>query len=235
MAGHRERAPLATVDQEPSRPTLVRAVGDHIRTMIFEQRVRPGQRLVTEAIAADLGVSRAPVREALRQLDGGGLVEVRERRGAAVVGFDRSTSGELVELIEVRRHLEPWAAAEAARHRDTLDIDRIDAALAAGGAAIRAGDLAGAGRAHHELLQAVAQASHNRTLVDTLSPLHNRTAIAFSLVARETVPDGWPTHHAVRDAIAGSDSRSARRLTRAHLDDIAVAVRASESVWMNQG
>lgn len=214
-----------------TKASLVSLVTDHVRDMIFEQRVHPGQRLVTEAIAEELGVSRVPVREALRQLDGSGLVEIRDRRGAVVVTFDQTSGEELIELLRVRRELEPWAAAEAARHRQSEHLARLDAALDAGTAAAGRGNAAAAGRAHHLVLQSVALAARNQVLLDTLTPLQNRTAIAFSLVAHETLPDGWPAHGRVRDAIERRDARAARRETRAHLDDVIRAIERCPSVW----
>lgn len=186
---------------------------------------------MAEAIADELGISRVPVREALRQLDGSGLVEVRPRRGAAVVSFDLTSNDDLVALLRVRRELESWAAAEAARHRRHEDLDRIDRALGSGAASVASGDLAAVGRAHHDLVQAVARAAGNRHLLEALTPLHNRTTVAFSLVAGDTLPDGWAAHRRIRDAIAVHDARAARRETRAHLDEVLRAVGRSSPIW----
>lgn len=223
-----------SVDHEPTartKPTLATMVEEHLRDLVFRGALRPGQRLVNERIASELGISREPVREALRQLDGTGLVQIRERRGAVIAEFDWSSVDELVDLLRVRRALEPWVAAEAARRRRPEDLAAIDAALTAGGAALVAGDRGGAGRAHHEVLQAIARAAHNRPLIDAVTPLHNRTALAFSLVADRTIPDGWPAHHDVRDAIVAGDGAMAARVLRGHLDDVTRAVRRHPTVW----
>ena len=130
MAGARNRSEVNADADSVARATITTAVSDHVRALIFDRRVLPGQRLVAEAIAEELGVSRVPVREALRQLDGSGLVEVRPRRGATVVSFDLSSNADLLALLQVRRELESWAAAEAARrHRDD-DIGPIETAPA---------------------------------------------------------------------------------------------------------
>lgn len=231
MAGARNRSEVNADADSVTRATITTAVSDHVRALIFDHRVLPGQRLVAEAIAEELGVSRVPVREALRQLDGSGLVEVRPRRGATVVSFDLSSNDDLLALLQVRRELESWAAAEAARrHRDD-DIGPIDRALEAGAVAVSSADLASVGRAHHDLVQAVARASRNRHLLDAVTPLHNRTTVAFSLVANDTLPDGWPAHRRIRDAIVARDARSARRETRSHLDEVMRAVGHRRSVW----
>ena len=222
---------MSTEPDPVTRATITTAVSEHVRGLIFDRRVVPGQRLVAEAIAEELGVSRVPVREALRQLDGSGLVEVRPRRGATVVSFDLSSNDDLLALLQVRRELEAWAAAEAARRHHDDDIGRIDRALETGAAAVSSTDLAAIGRAHHDLVQAVARAAHNRHLLDALTPLHNRTTVAFSLVASETLPDGWPAHRRIRDAIVARDARSARRETRSHLDEVMRAIGHRRSIW----
>lgn len=214
-----------------TKPTLARLVEDHLRDLVFRGELRPGQRLVNERIATELGISREPVREALRQLDGTGLVQIRERRGAIIAEFDCTSTDELVDLLRVRRALDPWVAGEAARRHRPEDVAAIDRALAAGSAALAADDHAGAGRAHHDVLQSIARAAHNRPLLDAVTPLHNRTALAFSLVAVHTLPDGWPAHRQVRDAIVAGDGRGAGRVLRAHLDAVASAVRRAPAVW----
>lgn len=214
-----------------AKVTVTAAVTEHVRSLILDRRVQPGERLVAEAIAEELGVSRVPVREALRQLDGSGLVEVRPRRGATVVSFDLSTNDDLLALLQVRRELEAWAAGEAARAHDDEDLAAIDGALEAGARALAASELVAAGRAHHDLVQAVARAAHNRHLLDAVTPLHNRTTVAFSLVAVDTLPDGWAAHRRIRHAIAARDPRRARHEVRAHLDEVVREIRRGGLVW----
>ena len=214
---------------------MVSEVAERISSMILSGQLRSGDRLKSDEIASRLGVSRVPVREALRLMDGGGLVEVRPRRGAIVVTFDMDGPNDLLDIIRVRRELEPWAASMAALHRGPSDLLAIDAALAEGAAAIERGDRVAVGGAHHALLQATARAAGNRMLFDTLTPLHNRSVVAFGLVTVEDLPDGWTTHRLVRDAIERSDARSARRLTRQHLDDVISVLRRLPTPWRHTG
>src|SRR5271156_1650769 len=74
-----------------------------LRQAILSGRLKPGERLVEGRLADELGVSRNPVREAIRALASEGLIEVTARRGAAVASL---TAQEAEELLEVRATLE---------------------------------------------------------------------------------------------------------------------------------
>jgi DNA-binding transcriptional regulator YhcF (GntR family) len=91
---------------------LREAVTDALRKAILSKRLKPGERLVEEQLAAELEVSRNPVREALRVLESEGLVEISPRRGASVTQLSEE---EARELVEVRAALEGLCARLAAR------------------------------------------------------------------------------------------------------------------------
>ena len=67
--------------------SLGQRVADELRRAILARRHKPGERLVEESLSAELGVSRIPIREALRVLAAEGLVEMQPRRGASVANF----------------------------------------------------------------------------------------------------------------------------------------------------
>jgi DNA-binding GntR family transcriptional regulator len=98
-------------------------VRDLLEEAILGGELKPGERLRAEALAQRYGTSRTPIREALLQLEGQGLVEVEPNRGAVVRAFDRD---DVLDLYEVRALLEPAAAARAARRISAADIDRLD-------------------------------------------------------------------------------------------------------------
>lgn len=95
---------------------------DRIRERILCGDLRPGFVLSESALAKDLGVSRTPVGEALRELAAIGLVEQVPRYGTVVRRIDR---GEIVELYEVREALEPYAVALAVKRIASEDIERL--------------------------------------------------------------------------------------------------------------
>src|SRR6202048_2452670 len=112
-----------------------------LRQAILSGRLKPGERLIEGRLADELGVSRNPVREAIRALASEGLIEVTARRGAAVATM---TEHEARETIELRALLEGQNARLAARRQDKEIIKRIETALNKGSAAV-------AGRRFHPL------------------------------------------------------------------------------------
>ena len=137
MMDERERPDVATSPVEPSpgqrsggvHAPLSDVVADKLRHGIASGRYKPGERLVEERLAAELGVSRNPVREAIRSLASEGLIEVTPRRGAVVMSLDRDDAW---EMIEVRAALEGLNARLAARRRPAHLIDQLKAVLEQG-------------------------------------------------------------------------------------------------------
>ena len=99
--------------------TLRESVAGEIRRMIMDGQLAPGERLFEDRLAEQLGVSRNPVREAIRALEGSGLVEVRPRRGAYVSQLDPHQA---TQLLELRAVIESYAARLAARNRTHADL-----------------------------------------------------------------------------------------------------------------
>lgn len=88
------------------RPSLADQARDQIRHAIFEGRIKPEEKLTIERIASDLGISRTPVREALKALEADGVLRILPRRGAVVERFDRQ---QLHERYTIRALLEGFA------------------------------------------------------------------------------------------------------------------------------
>jgi len=91
------------------------AVAEHITGLLLEGKLRGGDRLEVEAFAAELGVSRAPVREALAQLERDGLVTQSFHKRPFVSQFDAATVTQAFELYAL---LNGWASGQAAARRD---------------------------------------------------------------------------------------------------------------------
>jgi DNA-binding GntR family transcriptional regulator len=99
-----------------------RAVGA-IRDEILAGRFAPGERLAETDLAALLGMSRTPVRDALRRLAAEGLVELASNKGARVIAW---TPQELDHVFRLRAHLEGFATGEAARLATAEQLDELD-------------------------------------------------------------------------------------------------------------
>ena len=95
----------------------------HIRSKMIEGDLEPGSQVSELALAREIGISRTPVREALRQLQHEGLVQAVPRFGTVVRVPDRR---ELEELYEMREALESFAAARAAERIDTSDLAALE-------------------------------------------------------------------------------------------------------------
>ncbi|HXT34391.1 MAG TPA: GntR family transcriptional regulator [Chloroflexota bacterium] len=102
-------------------------VADVLREAILTGVLPPGQPVRQEEVAARFGLSRSPIREALRQLEGEGLVKLYPNRGAVVVGV---TLGELRELVEIRVSLETLAIRLALPLLTDRDLRRLDEIIA---------------------------------------------------------------------------------------------------------
>lgn len=101
---------------------------DYVRKRILSGEYRPGMALMTNALAPEIGVSRTPIRDALRQLEADGLVIIQARAGARVKQMDLK---EFREMCELRLALESHAAGLAARQRTETDLQEIGFALEA--------------------------------------------------------------------------------------------------------
>jgi DNA-binding GntR family transcriptional regulator len=130
------RSKLSAVQRPPARETAqhtLRAVFDktqspveqaynHILHSILSGELAPGMRVPAEAVADTLGISRMPVRDALRRLEGDGAVTIFTNRGASVAQFSRD---EIVQLIEMRGALEGLAARLALPNIGTNEIEEL--------------------------------------------------------------------------------------------------------------
>lgn len=101
---------------------------DYLRKRILSGEYPPGMALMTNALAPEIGVSRTPIRDALRQLEKDGLVTIQAHAGARVKQMDLK---EFREMCELRLALESHAAGLAARQRTEEDLQEIRFALEA--------------------------------------------------------------------------------------------------------
>ena len=109
------------------RPTTLRQQAYlHLRESLLSGELRAGTQLSEPGLAKQLGMSRTPVREALRQMENEGLLDYAPRFGATVRVPDRD---ELGEMYKVREALESYAAAEAAQRIGLPDLQKLDDAF----------------------------------------------------------------------------------------------------------
>ncbi len=190
---------------------------DAYRRLVLEIRLgqlRPGDRLLETELAQRLGISRTPVREAIRQLEAEGLVVHVPRVGAAVRSLE---PGEVTELYEMRGVLEGTAARLAARAGSSVELDdlaTINAEMAAA-----QGDPARMYELNRQFHAALLNAARNRYLARSVAGLQKTllllgpTTLEESDRARNAVEE----HEAVLTALRARDEQGAEAAMRAHV------------------
>jgi DNA-binding GntR family transcriptional regulator len=202
--------------------TLVRTmsaqVAARIREKILTGAYAPGSPLLQDSIAAELGVSKIPVREALVSLRAEGLVDLFAHRGFQVRPL---SAAEVEEVLQLRLQLEPEAVATGARQALPEDrqtargcLDQLNASLAAE-QLMNAGDL---NRAFH---LALVVPRLQPVTFEMLTRLHT---LSQRYVRIHLVPDGRVRrarreHEALYEAWVARKSNEARRLTRQHIEE----------------
>ena len=194
--------------------TLRELVADAILERILRGDLPPGTRLYEDKLAAELGVSRNPVRESIRALEATGLIEVIPRKGAYVVEIDRT---DLVHLLGVRAVLEAYAAELAATNCTEECIEALDSAIAEGLQASRRDDLVRAAECHRDFHLTIESASGNPYIAQTAGPLRNRTELVFSMLSDHRSMLSWEEHERIRDAIASGEPELARARATEHM------------------
>ncbi|MGX1880349.1 GntR family transcriptional regulator [Streptomyces sp. NPDC055287] len=194
------------------------AIRDDIVSGVFAR----GSRLTEELLARRYGVSRVPVREALRTLESEGFVTTRRHAGACVA---EPTEQEAADLLEVRTLLEPLGAARAAQRRTEAHLKVLRGLVRLGQERARRGegeDLRSLGSWFHETL---AQASGSPGLTALLTQLRHKIAWMYAVEQPARPAESWAEHGAIVDAVARGDAERARALTALHAERAVAAHR----------
>lgn len=197
---------------------LQERVTDELRRMITEGELLPGAALSEVTLAATFGISRTPVREALKQLQTEGLVEIRPRVGTFVATPSRR---DINELFEMKQLLEGAAARLMAARGDVPELRALQANVRASDQAVAAGDTdryAELVHQFHELLISGCDngklAAHYRTLMNQLA--YNRL-VRTSLSQPGRASKSESEHQQVVDLILAKDGDGAERHMRNHV------------------
>ena len=189
-----------------------------IRERITSGSLPRGARVHQEDLAEELGVSRTPVREALRRLAAEGLVEMRTNRGARVADVDQH--GMRVSY-EARTVIEPGAARLAAGQQLEDPLARMRAAVAAQRRSLR--NVQRSFEANREFHLALAAASGNEFLSQFAERLWvariGETIYERQVQTQERMLLDVREHEQILEAIEAGDGRRAESLTRRHLAD----------------
>ena len=193
---------------------LRHAVLEEIRRRIIAGAYSPGQRVFEDQIAADLDVSRNPVREALQALAGEGFIDLEPRRGARVAVVSQSRAG---ELFEVREVLEGLVASLAATRCTTAEVAAMRAVVEEGFEAAERGNLATLPALNTRFHTLLAASARNAMLAETIEHLRHLIEWIYSQRIAQRAPRSWLEHSRIVDAIASGDANTAERVARAHI------------------
>ncbi len=196
--------------------TLPAKAVDALRQMILDGELAPGARLSERALGERLGVSRTPLREALRMLASEGLVRHEPNRGAVVAPLDRADIEATFELLAA---LEGLAGELAAQRIDAAQLAEIKALHFEMRAHHARGDRAAYFRANQDIHRHIAAAANNPVLVETFERLNAR--VKRVRYAANLTPERWTKaveeHERMIAALDARDSAALRTILEAHL------------------
>jgi DNA-binding GntR family transcriptional regulator len=202
------------------QPDLAERVHDTLLESICTGALTPGERVTQEGLAAQFGVSRQPVLQALMLLKRQGFIVDAGRKGVMVAPLD---ADQVRQLYEVRAALDGAAARAAAARMDESLAARGAALLAAGQAAIAAGDTGRLIAADVDFHLFIYEASGNPLFGQTAAPhwRHLRRVMGAVLRDRASYQTVWDEHAAILRALVARDGARAEALVRAHAADAA--------------
>lgn len=200
--------------------SLTDTVYEQLKGQILRVERAPGDVIFEAELAAQFGVSKTPVREALRLLAQTGWVVVLPRKGYIVRPVELS---DVRDIFAIRRMFEPPLAAEAARGATPAQLDELDALLSQQAAAgDNLEDALGAARLFHLALAGIVGSrrvtSILEDLVDEVRRLHH---LLPSVESHITSAEELEAHGHLVNALRSGDADTARDLMQAHLNEVA--------------
>lgn len=221
-------AALAPGVRPPAIPKVARqrlhdSVVAHLRQLIVESILAPGTKLNERELCETMGISRTPLREALKVLEVEGLIEISPNRGASVYRMTRQEVWETFEFVSGLEAMAGELACARITQEEVDDIKRLHAAMLACKAD---GDLPGYYRDNQAIHNRIAEATHNSVLLKTYLSMNRRLQ---SLRLKSNIPPGkWDQavgeHQQMIDALDARDGKRLGQLLTLHLLEKRAAV-----------
>jgi DNA-binding GntR family transcriptional regulator len=198
-------------------PKRVEQVYDAILAEVADGRLPPGERIIQEQIAQELGVSRQPVQQALLLLRKQGVLHDAPGRGLIVAPIDPD---HLQQMYEVRGVMEGLAARKAAERNAARARREGSALIDAGRRAVRAGSIAGLIAADMAFHDFVYELSGNRLIAPAMRAhwVDVQRAMGEAFVRDQQPRDIWDQHEAILRLIAAGDGAAAEAAAREHIE-----------------
>jgi DNA-binding GntR family transcriptional regulator len=197
-----------------SHVPLRNLVATEMRRLILDGTLRPGERLIEDRLAEQLGVSRNPIREAIRMLEAEGFLDVTARRGSFVAVL---SAQQAADLFEVRLAVEPLGARLAAGHSNQAHISRMKEILADVQGSPGRFDLDMLAALHTELHSLIFEMTGNGYLTAIAIPMVKRGQWLLRQNAPLGNPEAWSEHHWLISAIEAGDAELAETAARHHV------------------
>jgi len=216
LSGRPGKIALVVGGRPVGRSSLHERIAERLREMIVERRLAPGEAISEAAFCGTLGVSRTPLREALKLLAAEDLVELRPNRSPRVSPM---VPAEIVSLFEAVAGIERICVELAAARIEEADLARLTALQTRLEGLHSQGDLAAYFRVNQQIHGTLVAASRNEVLVGTHRRLLARATRArfFALSSRTRWDDSVEEHRAVLDALAAGQAEEAGRLMGHHV------------------
>jgi DNA-binding GntR family transcriptional regulator len=217
---------MATGDLPILRETLHEKVVAKLRDLIVEGELAAGSRIAERELCERLGVSRTPLREALKVLASEGLVELLPNRGARVV---EPTEADIENMFQVMGALEALSGALACRRITEAELAEISALHYQMLAHYARRQLPDYFRLNQAIHEAIMEAARNPVLKATYLGLSTRIRRAryVANMSEERWAAAVAEHEALLKALVARDGEAAARILKAHLDNKSEAVRSS--------
>lgn len=214
MTDQRRLVPITLDGYKPLRDIVF----ETLREAIINQTLKPGERLMEIQLAEEMGVSRTPVREAIRKLELEGLVVMVPRKGAYVAGISMK---DIHEVYELRSALEALAASLAAVRISDEELEEMERQMVKEAKETQENNLQGIvsiDTTFHDLLY---QAAHNQRLVQFINilqeQLHRFRAATLSRPGRSKY--ALEEHKKIVEALANRDAELASKLAIEHIEN----------------
>ncbi len=223
-----------------SRGTLAEQVTENLLSYIESQHLKPGDLLPSEtSLSASFGVSRPVIREALKNLEGKGFIEIVNGKGALVKPIDSDPlrlffqramqleRGSIIELMEVRKGIEVEAAVLAATRRQPRDLEAIEQIVNEMRQNMH--DFEAYTRLDVEYHLMIAKASHNDMMVYLVESIREalKNTISAGLRSRNSEDQLQAlqnTHETLYQTLAHKDVEAARLTMIKHFDEAIAAM-----------
>jgi len=212
-----ERKPLLPIKLDSYKP-LRELVFETLREAIIEGELPPGERLMEVQVAEELGVSRTPVREAIRKLELEGLVAMIPRKGAYVSGLSMK---DLIEVFEIRGALEGVASALSAERATEEELEALERHLVKTAELIEKKDFHAVVDVDTDFHSLLYETSRNTRLAQIISNLREQiqrfrqTSLSYPGRMKEALEE----HRKIVEAISDRNPELARHLAQEHIEN----------------